>query len=200
MDLVTSIIALYVIVDPLGNIPIYLSLTKDMNRDAARRILVVSVVVATAVLLVFALTGLWVLSYFDISLSDFLVASGIILLAFSIQDFLKPLEEASAVERLTPEKAVVPLAVPFLAGPAAITYVITLSKEIGILYTILVIFIVAILTFITLLASRLLLKVLGRLGVLVIEKIILLLAAAVGIALIREGLAGWGLLGARAAT
>ncbi|MFB6489841.1 MAG: MarC family protein [Thermoproteus sp. AZ2] len=194
MDFLTSIIALYVIVDPLGNIPIYLSLTKDMDRRAARRILVVSVAVATAVLLIFALTGLWVLSYFDVGLSDFLVASGIILLAFSIQDFLKPLEEASAVEKLTPERAVVPLAVPFLAGPAAITYVITLSKEIGILYTIIVIFIVAMLTFITLLASRLLLKILGRLGVLVIEKIILLLAAAVGIALIREGLAGWGLI------
>nr|KJR74388.1 MAG: antibiotic resistance protein MarC [Thermoproteus sp. AZ2] len=194
MDFLTSIIALYVIVDPLGNIPIYLSLTKDMDRRAARRILVVSVAVATAVLLIFALTGLWVLSYFDVGLSDFLVASGIILLAFSIQDFLKPLEEASAVEKLTPERAVVPLAVPFLAGPAAITYVITLSKEIGILYTIIVIFIVAMLTFITLLSSRLLLKILGRLGVLVIEKIILLLAAAVGIALIREGLAGWGLI------
>jgi multiple antibiotic resistance protein len=200
MDPLTSIIALYVIVDPLGNIPIYLSLTKDVDRKTARSILAVSVTVATAVLLIFALTGLWVLSYFDIGLSDFLVASGIVLLTFSIQDFLKPLEEAGVVEKITPEKAVVPLAVPFLAGPAAITYVITLSKEIGVLYTVIVILIVAMLIFITLSASRLLLKILGRLGVLVIEKIILLLAAAIGIALIREGLAGWGLIRARAAT
>lgn len=195
MDILTSIIALYIIVDPLGNIPIYLSIVKSADRKTASRILITSVAVATAVMLVFALAGLTAMSYFGIGLGDFTIASGVVLLAFSIQSFLRPWEEAEGPSEISLEKAVVPLAVPFLAGPAAITYVITLSSDIGIPYTLAVIIAVSLLSYATLLASRLLMKILGSLGIMVVEKIILLIAAGIGVSLIRRGLELWGLLG-----
>jgi multiple antibiotic resistance protein len=102
---------------------------------------------------------------------------------------VKPYEQGVAAEGV--EVAVVPLAVPFLAGPASISYVLLLSKETGLFHTLIVIVIVSLLTLATLLASEPLTKTLGILGIRVIEKIMLILSVAIGISLIRRGLSQW---------
>lgn len=192
MDLtgiLVSIVVLYVVVDPIGNIPLFTAITARFDAAQRRRILILSVLVATSVLLLFAGFGVQFLGYFGVGMGDFMVASGLILTTFSLYYLIRPYEHATFPSGV--EVAVVPLAVPFLAGPASISYVMVISKQLGLAYTFLIIAVVAVLTLITLLASGFLIRVLGILGIRVVEKIMLILSAAIGISLVRKGVSMW---------
>lgn len=119
MDFITSVVVLYIIVDPVGNIPLFMVVTSKFERKK-NKILATSVMTASLVLVLFALAGVELFGYFGVSLSDFTIASGIILVIFSLSYLLKPYEHTASAEGV--EIAVVPLAVPFLAGPASISY------------------------------------------------------------------------------
>jgi conserved hypothetical protein TIGR00427 len=189
LNLLVSIVALYIIVDPIGNIPLFTAVTARLDHKQRRRVLILSVAVAALILTLFATAGVELFSYFGVTLGDFMIASGLILTVFSLLYLVKPYEQGVVAEGV--EVAIVPLAVPFLAGPASISYVLLLSKEIGVFYTLLVIVAVSLLTLTTLLASEMLTKVLGILGIRVTEKIMLILSAAIGVSLIRRGLSQW---------
>jgi multiple antibiotic resistance protein len=189
LNLLASTVALYIIVDPIGNIPLFTAVTARLDPGRRRRVLVLSVAVAALILILFAAFGVEFFGYFGVTLGDFMVASGIILVAFSLLYLTRPYEQGVAAEGV--EVAVVPLAVPFLAGPASISYVLLLSREAGLLHALLVIIVVSLLTLATLLASEVLTKILGILGIRVVEKIMLILSVAIGISLIRRGLSQW---------
>jgi multiple antibiotic resistance protein len=189
LNLLASTVALYIIVDPIGNIPLFTAVTAGLDPRRRRRVLVLSVAVAALILVLFAVFGVEFFGYFGVTLGDFMVASGIILVAFSLLYLTRPYEQGVAAEGV--EVAVVPLAVPFLAGPASISYVLLLSREAGLLHALLVIIVVSLLTLATLLASEVLTKILGILGIRVVEKIMLILSVAIGISLIRRGLSQW---------
>ncbi|MFZ8837691.1 MAG: MarC family protein [Pyrobaculum sp.] len=189
LNLLASTVALYIIVDPIGNIPLFTAVTARLDPRRRRRVLVLSVAVAALILVLFAVFGVEFFGYFGVTLGDFMVASGIILVVFSLLYLTRPYEQGVAAEGV--EVAVVPLAVPFLAGPASISYVLLLSREAGLLHALLVIIVVSLLTLATLLASEVLTKILGILGIRVVEKIMLILSVAIGISLIRRGLSQW---------
>ncbi len=189
LSLLASIIVLYVVVDPIGNIPLFTAVTARLDPARRRRVLVLSVVVAAFILALFATFGVEFFGYFGVTLGDFMVASGIILTVFSLLYLTRPYEQGVAAEGM--EVAIVPLAVPFLAGPASISYVLLLSREAGLLHALVVIIVVSLLTLATLLASEVVIKILGILGIRVVEKIMLILSVAIGISLIRRGLSQW---------
>ncbi|MEM0468960.1 MAG: MarC family protein [Pyrobaculum sp.] len=189
-DILVSIVVLYVVVDPVGNIPLFTAITAKFDSTKRRRVLVLSVIVAASVLVLFAAVGISFLSYFGVEMADFMVASGLILTTFSLYYLMRPYEQSETSGEIE-SVAVVPLAVPFLAGPASISYILVISKQLGLVYTLLVIVVVAILTLLTLLASGFLIRVLGIIGIRVIEKIMLILSAAIGISLIRKGIDSW---------
>lgn len=188
-DVLVSIVVLYVVVDPIGSIPLFTAITAKFDAAQRRRILILSVLVATSVLLLFAAFGVHLLGYFGVGMGDFMVASGLILTTFSLYYLIRPYEHTTLPSGI--EVAVVPLAVPFLAGPASISYAMVISKQLGLAYTFLIIAVVAVLTLLTLLASGFLIRVLGILGIRVVEKIMLILSAAIGISLVRKGVSLW---------
>ena len=188
IDALTSIVVLYTVVDPIGNIPLFLAATSRLDAEKRRRVLLLSVLVASLVLAAFATFGTRFFSYFGVTTGDFMVASGLVLTVFSLLYLLKPYEQGTSEEV---EIAVVPLAVPFLAGPASISYVLLLSSEKGPLFALAVVAVVSALTLITLMTSEKIIKLLGVLGVRVVEKIMLILSVAIGVSLIRRGLETW---------
>jgi len=189
LNLLASVIVLYVVVDPIGNIPLFTAVTARLDPARRRRVLVLSVAVATLILALFATFGVEFFSYFGVAIGDFMVASGVILTAFSLLYLTRPYEQGAAAEGI--EVAVVPLAVPFLAGPASISYILLLSTEAGLLHALVVIVVVSLLTLATLFASEVVTKILGILGIRLVEKIMLILSVAIGISLIRRGLSQW---------
>ncbi len=184
-DLLKYILMLFVVLDPVGNAPLFYYFTKSMDfRDRIRTIRT-SIVVATLILLLFALIGQELLSYFGITVNDFRIAGGVVLFIYAV---LGLLGHSLAEEVKGEDIAVVPLAIPLLAGPGAITVVIYTRYVAGITITIASIAINMIVAWILLENGEKLLRFLGRRGSTVLEKIMSILLAAYAIAMIREGI------------
>ena len=145
-----------------------------------------SVLIATAILVLFALFGLYVLQLLGITINDFKIAGGIVLFLVAM-DYLRGGSTFKSVE--ASEIAAFPLAMPLLAGPGAISTVMILSNPpFGPLVTLLVIVSNALLAWVILDRGVTIQRVLGRNGTKILTRIMGLLIAAIGIAFVREGI------------
>lgn len=87
-EILNLVIALFVIIDPLTNGPIFHSMTSHLPSNVRKRIITKSVIVATIVLLVFSILGDYIVKPFGMNLTDVRMATGLILLVYSIQALL----------------------------------------------------------------------------------------------------------------
>lgn len=124
---VRTFIAVFVLADALGNAPIVLVLTKGMEPERRNSVVDRGSLVATAVLLVFAFAGHWVLDYLHISIGSLKVAGGLLLLLIAL-DMLQGKLDTPIVEQER-DVAITPLALPLLAGPGTLTTVMLLMSE-----------------------------------------------------------------------
>ncbi len=128
-----TFIAIFVIVDPFAMVPVYLALTERFTSDMIQTTRRRATLIATGILLTFALSGLSIFRAFGITLAAFKIAGGILLLLLGIQQLnnqrtrVKPEEESEGLERL--DITVFPLATPLLAGPGAISTIVLLSTQ-----------------------------------------------------------------------
>jgi multiple antibiotic resistance protein len=129
-SLITILIPLVIITDPLGNLPFFLLFTERNTPSERRRMAAISASTACLILAFFAITGDFVLRFFHISLPAFQLAGGFIFFIYALQMMrvipsgLKSTSEEEK-EGVTKENvALVPLATPLLAGPGAITAVL----------------------------------------------------------------------------
>ncbi len=133
------LIGLLAIVNPFGAIPIFVALTSDVKESERKRIARIIVVAVTTILLVSLMFGERVLHFFGITINSFTVGGGILILLMAIsmvQARISPVshteEEAQESESKT-SVAVVPLAIPLLAGPGDnITVIIYSHKDAGV--------------------------------------------------------------------
>ncbi|MEM2913068.1 MAG: MarC family protein [Candidatus Bathyarchaeia archaeon] len=185
-DLTRSFISLFIIVDPFGNIPIFIGLTEGISSDSRRRIFHIATITGFILLLAFALAGREILSFFGITLQSFMIAGGILLLIIAVRILvIGGWEERSR----SPESiGVVPIAVPLLVGPGAITTTIINLETYGILTTIISVVLVFIIVWLTLRFIEPIYRVLGRSGSIVIARVMALLIAAIAVQFIIEGL------------
>lgn len=185
-DLTRSFISLFIIVDPFGNIPIFIGLTEGISGDSRRRIFHIATITGFILLLAFALAGREILSFFGITLQSFMIAGGILLLIIAVRILvIGGWEERSR----SPESiGVVPIAVPLLVGPGAITTTIINLETYGILTTIISVVLVFIIVWLTLRFIEPIYRVLGRSGSIVIARVMALLIAAIAVQFIIEGL------------
>ena len=108
-DLFRAIIALFIIVDPFGNIPIFLGLTQNVPEAKIKRVYNTAVLVGMILLLVFAFAGSAILTAFGLSLQSFEIAGGLLLLIIAIRILISGAREN--VE--SPESiGAVPIAIP----------------------------------------------------------------------------------------
>ncbi len=185
-ELVKYTLMLFVVLDPPGNAPLFYYFTKDMEPRARSRTIRTSIAVATGILLLFAIAGQALLSYFGITVEDFRVAGGIVLFIYAV---LGLLGHSLAEEVRGEDVAVVPLAIPLLAGPGAITVVIYSRYVAGLAVTVAAIALNMIIAWALLESGEKLLRLLGRRGSTALEKIMSILLAAYAVAMVREGIA-----------
>ena len=128
---IQAFVLYFVVIDPIGNTPIFMSITQLQNEKEKRQTAIEGVVIATIILILFSIIGQFVLSYLKISLESFRIAGGIILFLIAIEMlFNKRQERKQQVLEQTKDKlSIFPLAIPILAGPAAITSVIVIAIE-----------------------------------------------------------------------
>jgi multiple antibiotic resistance protein len=125
-NLIKSTIALFVVIDPIGNVPLFIALTDRMEKHERKAVSKVAIITAAGLLIVFAVGGTQILAVFGITIFSFMVAGGILLFMVSIELLLYGAWRFGGGTRkeTAGESGVVPLAFPLLAGPGAITSVI----------------------------------------------------------------------------
>ncbi|HQF31692.1 MAG TPA: MarC family protein [Hyphomicrobiales bacterium] len=131
-----ALVTLFVTIDPIGMAPVFLAVTRGMTSEQRRQTAIRAVIVAGAVLVVFAVVGQRLLDFFGITMPAFRIAGGLLLFAIAFEMVFERRErrKAESVERaLTHEDvghlAVFPLAIPLIAGPGAISATILLAAR-----------------------------------------------------------------------
>lgn len=130
----SSFAAIFAIVDPVGNLPFYLSLTDGFDPGTKGRVIRNVVVTATAILVIFGVAGNIIFSIFQTSIHAFRIAGGILLFTIGFRSIygersgarITEREHTEAAEAEAAQVGVVPLGIPLFAGPGAITTVVVL--------------------------------------------------------------------------
>lgn len=186
LDLLRSVIALFVVIDPLGTIPLFIAITYKKSKEERNNISRTAVITAGILLLVFAVAGTQILSIFGITISSFMIAGGILLFIISVE--LLTHGDWRFGDNISDDSGVVPLAFPLLAGPGAIASVILSFQTSGLIITMLSILIVIGLTYIIYYMTDPIYRILGRRGSLIITRVFAILVAAIAVQYIVNGL------------
>lgn len=192
------LIALLAIVNPLGIIPIYISLTTGYTRTQRRRIARMVIVAVTSILIITAFFGELVLQFFGISISSFRVGGGIMLLLMAIgmlHSSRHTMEQEKDMAFSSGESiAVVPLAMPLLAGPGAIsTVIINAHKGSGLQHYLLISLVILLLGLLLWAMLKLvpwIARHISPLGIHISTRIMGLILAAISVEFIANGLKG----------
>lgn len=183
-DLLRAVVSLFIVMDPIGLIPLIASLTSNLSREQRRRVVRGTIYTAALLLLAFSLAGHQILQLFGVSLESFSIAGGLLLLLLSFELLLKGWElKGDAVE-----VGAVPLAFPLLVGPGAITTTIITVERYGIAVALLSVGIAILLTLIVFNFMHMLNRLLGKLGSLIVSRVMAILIAAIAIEFIISGI------------
>ncbi|WP_455206012.1 MarC family protein [Kaarinaea lacus] len=190
--------ALLVIISPFAALPIFLSLTRSYTQQDRSKIAITASATVFAVLVVVAFSGEAILTGMGTSLASFRVGGGIVLLLMALAmlkaqpDTVRNTKEETIAAEEKQTIAVVPLAIPLLAGPGAIsTVIIEMHRSNGIYHTILVvlsIFGACIILWMVLKLARPIGSLLGPIGLNIINRLFGLILTAIAIEIIANGL------------
>jgi len=184
-DIILTFIPIFVAMDPLGNMPIFISLTEKLCSRAKRKIIRDAVITASAAIVVFLFVGKGVFILLGITVSDFMVAGGILLLIIAITILLNIERVKRASQK---EVGIVPLGTPLIAGPAVFTTSLILIDLYGIAPTIISLITNISITGVIFINAAYISKKLGRGGTKAVSKITAILLAAIAVMMIRIGI------------
>jgi multiple antibiotic resistance protein len=185
-------VSLFVAVDVIGLLPLYIGLIEGIAPERVRRIIAQSIVTAAIVALAFVFLGEALLKSLGITVSDFMIAGGLLLFAISLTDLLTVGKSQSSID---PESlGAVPLGVPLLVGPAVLATSILMISQHGSLVTSLALVLNLLLAGLAFLSAQTIMRLLGKAGSKTVSKIASLLLAAIAVMMVRKGcglLFGW---------
>lgn len=184
-----AFIPLFVAMEPLGVIPIYVSMTERFAPAEKRQVLSYSLLTAAIITLAFLIVGKAVFYALGITVGDFQIAGGLVLLSIAIYDIVMTTRGRFEM-RLTSGIGIVPLGTPLIAGPAALTTLLMLNDLYGFSVTIVALGANLLIVWIAFLWSDGIMRLLGENGARGISKVISLLLAAIAVMMIRRGIQG----------
>ncbi len=183
-----SFIPLFVSIDALGLVPIFLSLTSDMTTEQKKKLTTQATLTALAVSVIFLFGGRMIFNYLGITENDFRIGGGIVLLVLAVVDLLSTSESTRRAPDLT--VGVVPIGIPLIIGPAVLTTLLIIVDSYG--YVAAVVALLANLLFVWIVFrnATFVIKLLGDAGAKAFAKIASILMAAIAIMMIRLGVLG----------
>ncbi len=200
--LITAFATLFVVIDPPGLVPMFIALTTGMSNERRRAMALRACIIAAVLLTLFGLAGESILGFIGISMPAFRIAGGILLFLTALDMLFERRTQRREGQTADPDHdpSVFPLATPLIAGPGAIASVILLVGQsgpgwagtaavIGLLLGMIAV------TYLFLLASPPLERMLGRTGTIVITRLLGMLLAALSVQFVIDGVKGTGLIG-----
>lgn len=182
--LLLTFIPLFVAVDVVAVVLVYLGIGVRLPEPARRRLILESTITAAAVGLGFLFAGDAILLFLGVTVGDFQIAGGLLLLVLSIHDLLHPdmpLRQPGA------RPGVVPLGIPMIAGPAVLTTLTTLARTHGYALTVTVYVLNLVIVWAALGWAALVGRLLGEAGGRATTKVLSLVLAAIAVTFIRRG-------------
>jgi multiple antibiotic resistance protein len=189
-----AFVTILVIMDPVGGVPVFLSLTRAQTSAQRRRSALQAMAVAAAVILAFAAAGQQVLHYLGISIEALRVSGGLILVLVALE-LLRPSGSGTVETAAGGNVALVPLGTPMLAGPGAIAATMIyvraadgpaqVATVVGALIAVLLVVLVA------LLAANRIARLLGANGIDLASRLVGLLLAAIAVQMVAAGVQAW---------
>jgi multiple antibiotic resistance protein len=127
VDVASAVVTLFLIMDPIGNIPLFLSVLKPLDPPRRRRVLVREIAIAYLVLLAFVFLGSYVLRLLHLDEGTISIAGGIVLFLIALR-MIFPDGGASGAEAPEGEPFIVPLAIPLFVGPSTLAALLLLQR------------------------------------------------------------------------
>ena len=200
--LITAFATLFVVIDPPGLVPLFIALTTGMDTAHRRKLAQRACIIAAVLLTLFGLFGEQLLSFIGISMPAFRIAGGILLFLTALDMLFERRTQRREGQHPDPnhDPSVFPLATPLIAGPGAIATMILLMGQAGEDWTLRLavlglLYGMILATFLFLLASAPLERLLGRTGTVVITRLLGMLLAALSVQFVIDGVRGTGLIG-----
>ncbi len=187
-DLLSAVITLFLIMDPLGNVPVFLSVLKDVAPERRRKVLVREVLVAYVVLLVFLLAGDAMLRVMHIDQETISIGGGIVLFIIALRMIFPQTRTHGALPEGEP--LIVPLAIPLIAGPSALAALLLLQRASagGTVALWLAMSIAWFLTAAILVAAPFFYRVLGERGLMAMERLMGMVLVMISVQMLLNGI------------
>lgn len=182
----SAFLPLFVAVDIVGVLPIYLGFVAGMDEPARRRIILEATLTAAGVGGGFLFLGDAILRVVGVSIGDFQVAGGLLLLVLALYDLLHP---ELPLRQPGVHLGVVPLGTPLIAGPAVLTTLLTLARSHSYVLALVAFGVNLVLVWAALRWAALIVRVIGEAGARAVAKVFELLLAAMRVTLVRRGVA-----------
>jgi multiple antibiotic resistance protein len=200
--MITAFATLFVVIDPPGLVPLFIALTRGMSVERRRAMALRACIIAAILLLMFGLAGEAILGFIGISMPAFRIAGGILLFLTALDMLFERRTQRREGQQADPDHdpSVFPLATPLIAGPGAIASVILLVGQsgpgwAGSFWVLALLLAMIFVTYLFLLASPPLERMLGRTGTIVITRLLGMLLAALSVQFVIDGIRGTGLIG-----
>lgn len=186
---IKAFIPLFVAMDILGLLPLFLGLTQGIEKRPLRRLIFSATATAFIISIVFLFTGSALFVFMGITSDDFRIGGGILLLVLSIQDLAT---SSSIEERRSPTHSigVVPIGIPLIMGPAALTTILILVDAHGYGITLGALVANFTIVLVLLLNSKWIIRIMGEAGSQAFAKVAALFMAGIAVMMIRSGIQG----------
>lgn len=198
----TTFVTLFVIVDPIALVPLFIALTRGMDAGHRRTLALRACLIAAFLLALFGLVGNKLLTTIGISMPAFRISGGFLLFITALDMLFERRTQRREGQQAEPnhDPSVFPLATPLIAGPGAFTTMILLVNNTpvtGYAHTAAILALMGLVvaaTFVMFLAAGFIERLLGRTGIIVVTRLLGMLLAALSVQFVIDGVKGTGLI------
>ncbi len=185
-DFPNVFIPIFVAIDVFALLPVFLSLTQGLSQQGLRSVIRQSVFTAFAVSVLFVTIGEAIFRIIGITVDDFKIAGGILLLVIAVLDIVR-FDKQESKRGSTTTVGIVPIGVPLIVGPAVLTTLIVLLEHYGPMLPLLALILNLVIVWVLFRKASVVVKIIGKNGILAISKLMDILLASIAIMMIRMG-------------
>lgn len=190
-EFIATVVLLLILLDPLGNIPLLISLLKPLPAARRQRIILRESLIAGVVLVVFVFVGDWVLAALRLSESALEISGGLILFLIALGMVFPRASSAETDAEIDGDPLIVPIAIPMIAGPAALATVLLAARQAEQPYSLVAaICIAVVLNTLILLAAGRLARLFGKAGLAAMERLMGLALTTMAVQMLISGIKG----------